>query len=230
MSKRRVYATVPEPYANVNSLYASVLALKELVEGLTGQRGGAEDQAVMKADLPDPPKVKEGAWEFIQEFGSYTPQTAFDFKNLHNYRELRLMGTIIPSTTSTFQPMIRMSIDNGVSFLSGASDYTYVAQVAIAPSTGTVAGATSTGIPTMISEYLSQSIYGGIDLAFYGFNRGTFPTFKSSIAGIGHLGHMMESRVSAYCANGTPKNAFRIFDGSTGQAFYLFAKLEGIQA
>jgi hypothetical protein len=230
VSKRRTYAAVPEPYANVNSLYASVLALKELVEGLTGQRGGAEDQAVMKADLPDPPQVKQGAWELIQEVASFTPQTAFDFKNLHNYRELRLMGTILPNTASTFQPMVRLSIDNGVNFLSGAADYTYVGNAVAAPTTNAVASAQSTGIPTMISEYLSASLYGAIDIAFYGFNRGTFPFVKTNVGGLGSAGHAIESRVSAWCASSTPKNAFRIFDGSSAQAFYLFAKLEGIQA
>jgi hypothetical protein len=46
-------ATIPEPYEDVKSLRASVMALKELVEELTGQRGVNRDsEAVTFADLP----------------------------------------------------------------------------------------------------------------------------------------------------------------------------------
>ena len=81
MSKRRIFATVPEPYTDVYSLYASVMALKELVEGLTGQRGGLEDQAVMRGDLPDRITVpKNGPWspKLIPSTGAFaaSDQTA----------------------------------------------------------------------------------------------------------------------------------------------------------
>lgn len=51
MSKRRTQVTIPEPYTNVESLRASVMALKELVESLAGQRGDRDDVAVTWSDL-----------------------------------------------------------------------------------------------------------------------------------------------------------------------------------
>lgn len=49
MSSRRQQVTIPEPYEDVKSLRASVMALKELVEELAGQRGN--DPAVTSSDL-----------------------------------------------------------------------------------------------------------------------------------------------------------------------------------
>jgi hypothetical protein len=42
---------VPEPYTTLESLYATVLALKEAVEVLQNQRGNSEDAAVVFRDL-----------------------------------------------------------------------------------------------------------------------------------------------------------------------------------
>lgn len=50
MSRRRG-ASVPEPTEDVRSLRASVMALKEVVEVLAGQRGKAYDVAVTFGDL-----------------------------------------------------------------------------------------------------------------------------------------------------------------------------------
>jgi hypothetical protein len=46
-------ATIPEPYEDVRALRTSVMALKELVEELTGQRGGADraNEAVTFGEL-----------------------------------------------------------------------------------------------------------------------------------------------------------------------------------
>lgn len=52
MSKRRTMATIPEPYEDIKSVYRSVLAMKELVEMLAGQRGQQEDWAVTFSDMP----------------------------------------------------------------------------------------------------------------------------------------------------------------------------------
>lgn len=72
MSRRRTQATVPEPYENVSSLRASVMALKELVEGLAGQRGGPVDIAVTWGDLIDLGLIKPE--QVPEEFGSYRPK------------------------------------------------------------------------------------------------------------------------------------------------------------
>jgi len=50
-SKRRDQVAIPEPYEDVKSLYRSVVAIKELVEMLAGQRGQATDIAVTWQDL-----------------------------------------------------------------------------------------------------------------------------------------------------------------------------------
>ena len=50
---RQVQVTIPQPYEDVASLYRSVIALKELVETLAGQRGQALDVAVTWQDLLD---------------------------------------------------------------------------------------------------------------------------------------------------------------------------------
>lgn len=228
MSKRRIYAAVPEPYANVNSLYASVLALKELVEGLTGQRGGAEDQAVMKADLPDPPQVKQGAWELIEAVDVYSAPYV-DFKNLENYREVRFTGSILPGANGNFQPMIRMSANNGASFLSGAADYMYVGHAKVSPSTNVVSGASAAGHPTMISEYLSWGVYASLEIQLYMLNRATYTNIKTAVGGQGSLNHIIQSDVSGVCASNLAHNCFRIFDGTAGVAFHLFGKLEGMR-
>ena len=44
---------IPQPYEDVGSLYRAVLALKERVEVLSGQRGQAYDVAVTWQDLLD---------------------------------------------------------------------------------------------------------------------------------------------------------------------------------
>ena len=49
--KRRRQEAIPEPYQDVASLRASVMAIKELVEMLAGQRGRAADAAVTWQDL-----------------------------------------------------------------------------------------------------------------------------------------------------------------------------------
>lgn len=53
MSKQRRLPTIPEPSATVESLHATVRALKEAVELLAGQRGDARDIAVTWGDLMD---------------------------------------------------------------------------------------------------------------------------------------------------------------------------------
>lgn len=56
MSKRRVQATIPEPYETVSSLRATAMATKELVEVLAGQRGDHEDWAVTHGEMPVIPR------------------------------------------------------------------------------------------------------------------------------------------------------------------------------
>jgi hypothetical protein len=51
MSRRTPQATIPEPYTDVVSLRASVMALKELVEDLAGQRGDQDTSAVTWSDM-----------------------------------------------------------------------------------------------------------------------------------------------------------------------------------
>jgi len=50
---KRVQATIPEPYEDVRSLRASVMALKELVETMAGQRGAPTDAVPTWQDLVD---------------------------------------------------------------------------------------------------------------------------------------------------------------------------------
>ena len=55
---RQQQVTVPQPYEDVASLYRSVLALKELVEVLAGQRGQALDAAVTWQVMLDLQKIR----------------------------------------------------------------------------------------------------------------------------------------------------------------------------
>lgn len=50
---RRTPIAIPEPYQDVKSLRASVMALKEVVENITGQRGNDGDNMVSADDLND---------------------------------------------------------------------------------------------------------------------------------------------------------------------------------
>ena len=52
-SKRRAQVTIPEPVQDIASLQTTVMALKELVEVLAGQRGSPTDAAVTWQDLLD---------------------------------------------------------------------------------------------------------------------------------------------------------------------------------
>lgn len=45
------FPVIPEPFANTQALYGSVMAMKEGVEMLSGQRGDAKDCAVTWGDL-----------------------------------------------------------------------------------------------------------------------------------------------------------------------------------
>ena len=51
MARRFKQVTIPEPYNDVDSLRASVMAIKELVEMLAGQRGDPVNVAVTWDDL-----------------------------------------------------------------------------------------------------------------------------------------------------------------------------------
>jgi hypothetical protein len=51
MSKKRTQVTIPEPYENAHSLRVSLLAAKELIEMLAGQRGEVADHAVTWDDM-----------------------------------------------------------------------------------------------------------------------------------------------------------------------------------
>jgi hypothetical protein len=57
--KRRITnISIPEPYEDVKSLRATVMALKELVETLAGQRGQAYDAAITWQDMLDLQKIR----------------------------------------------------------------------------------------------------------------------------------------------------------------------------
>jgi hypothetical protein len=49
--EKHTRTAIPEPYATIESLYATVLQLKEAVEVLQNQRGNSEDAAVAFRDL-----------------------------------------------------------------------------------------------------------------------------------------------------------------------------------
>jgi hypothetical protein len=51
--KNHTAISIPQPYEDVPSLYRTVLATKELVETLAGQRGQAYDIAITWQDLLD---------------------------------------------------------------------------------------------------------------------------------------------------------------------------------
>lgn len=56
--QKSVQQSIPEPIAELHSLYTAVLALKEIVEQLAGQRGRALDSAVTWGDLVEAGVIK----------------------------------------------------------------------------------------------------------------------------------------------------------------------------
>jgi hypothetical protein len=72
MSKRRTQVTIPEPYLEPQSLRATALATKELVESLAGQRGGTYDVAVTWGELIDLGIIEPE--QVPQEFGPHRPK------------------------------------------------------------------------------------------------------------------------------------------------------------
>lgn len=71
-SKRRERPTIPEPYAELASLRASVIALKEAVEILSGQRGSPVDAAVTWQDLLNMDAINKA--DIPKDIGSYPIQ------------------------------------------------------------------------------------------------------------------------------------------------------------
>lgn len=59
MSRKRPQQTIPDPYATLTSLQATVSAMKELVESMAGQRGGLDDICVTWQELIDLGLIKE---------------------------------------------------------------------------------------------------------------------------------------------------------------------------
>lgn len=72
----RKIQTIPEPYENLPSLRASTLAIKEVVEELTGQRGRQEDQAVRFGDMPPLPAVGDSVWQAFAYVNSWVDYSA----------------------------------------------------------------------------------------------------------------------------------------------------------
>jgi hypothetical protein len=70
--RRRSQVTIPEPYPDANSLFATALATKELVESLAGQRGGTYDVAVTWGELIDLGIVRPD--QVPEEFGPHRPK------------------------------------------------------------------------------------------------------------------------------------------------------------
>ncbi len=52
-SKRRSMSTIPDPNKDINSIHATLMGIKELLEVLAGQRGRALNAAVTWQDLLD---------------------------------------------------------------------------------------------------------------------------------------------------------------------------------
>jgi hypothetical protein len=69
--RHRTQATIPEPYEDVKSLRASVVALKQLVESLAGQRGGPSDVAVTWGNLLELGVIQPE--QVPHELGPYRP-------------------------------------------------------------------------------------------------------------------------------------------------------------
>lgn len=71
-ARRISQVTIPEPYNDVDSLRAAVMAIKELVEMLAGQRGDPLNVAVTWDDLVKLSLVKPG--RVPKDIGSSTFQ------------------------------------------------------------------------------------------------------------------------------------------------------------
>ena len=96
-------ATIPEPYTDVASLRASVMALKELVEMLAGQRGDRDDQAVTWGEMPLPSSAGDGLWSplpFVNGWLDYgAPFTPSGFRKLSS--GLVLLRGLVKNGTQT---------------------------------------------------------------------------------------------------------------------------------
>jgi hypothetical protein len=70
--RRRDQVTIPEPHTDIASLRASVMAIKELVEMLAGQRGRPNTAAVTWEDLLNLQLITNA--DIPKEIGSNTVQ------------------------------------------------------------------------------------------------------------------------------------------------------------
>lgn len=58
-SKRRVMQTIPDPNKNIDSMHATLMGMKELLEVLAGQRGRPLNAAITWQDLVDLQMIKQ---------------------------------------------------------------------------------------------------------------------------------------------------------------------------
>ena len=120
MSRRPLPIAIPEPYEDVASLRASVMALKELVEVLAGQRGGREDQAVTWGELPG---TTPGEGTHRIDGGTLTVATQFFYMPMppgYVAYELHIGGMAVNVAASVY---LSFSFDGGVTYPNAANQY-----------------------------------------------------------------------------------------------------------
>lgn len=133
-------------------------------------------------------------WQVIER-RQFSAVSAVDFINLGIYRHLRLSGQIVLSSLGSLG--WRSSVNNGVSFDAGASDYTFQA---MSVNDTTFAGARNTG--ATYGQLVSSLTSGILDMYLDAF---------------GINGRSCVSTQKATCFNGAGNTIFCRLDGASRQ-------------
>lgn len=154
------------------------------------------------------------AWEIVTGSGDFSSVASVSFTNLSAYRNLRITLFVSPSVNAT-TINIRTSSNNGSSYDSGSSDYTYQQMLAVDTSSfpGTF---TASSLLVSGSGILSGS-HATVEVLLTNFNASGTPSRMLS-RGYGANGSAVTfvAVVGGQRSSTTARNAFQIFPGSGG--------------
>lgn len=166
---------------------------------------------------------KPNAWDTIGVFPG-TGAASLNITNLASYRMLRFSGLFLPSTTAAIY--LRVSNDNGVTWLQGASEY--ITQYTQSAGVG-VSSNVLTAANLALTTNNTVALTGGVELSGYccpNFNVGGQPMRLRGQSGL-DTGSLITADIFAYSGTTTARNAIQFYPSTGTITYYL--TLEGIR-
>lgn len=172
--------------------------------------------------------LRPQGWELIENAAINTAAASKAFSNLSAYRALRVTGFLIPVSDGV-NLLLRSSIDNGLSFDSGASDYTYQ-HVEANGATLTGFQATTNAIQlnrTSVGNNTSEGI--SINLQIEQLNKNTYMQVSGSANVWNTSGSLLPVSINAARLSLTPRDSIQ-FRFAAGNIAGGFLTLEGVRS